>query len=145
MHPLESLSRRFVPRRTGVDGPLGPLELAVMEAIWEAGCPVFVAEVQERLPPEPGVAYNTVKTTMERLARKGILGRARWGKAYRYTPLLDRGDLERRIVSAELDRLVEQFPEAVASFFVEPTPTLSEEKLLLLQEALERRREEQDA
>ena len=45
------------------------------------------------------------------------------------------------IVSNALDRLVAQFPEAVASFFVRPDPEISEEKLALLQEAIERRRE----
>jgi predicted transcriptional regulator len=82
---------------------------------------------------------------MERLAEKGILSRAREGKAYHYRAAVTREELERRIVANALDRLVQQFPTAVASFFARPAPALSEEKLSLLQEAIERAREKPDA
>jgi len=66
------------------------------------------------------------------------------GKAYLYRAAVTQEELERRIVTNALDRLVEQSPQAVASFFVQPDPHVSEEKLALLQEAVERRREGQD-
>jgi predicted transcriptional regulator len=136
------LNRRFVPRKTGDASPLGQLESAVMEVIWSACVPVQVGDVHQSLP---GGAYNTVKTTMERLADKAILTRTKQGKAYVYRAAVTRGDLERRIVSNALDRLVEQFPEAVASFFVNPSTSVSQEKLALLLEAVERHREARDA
>jgi predicted transcriptional regulator len=82
---------------------------------------------------------------MERLAEKGILSRVKEGKAYLYSAVVSRKELERRIVAGALDRLVEQFPQAVASFFVQPDPQVTEEKLALLMEAIERRREPGDA
>lgn len=112
-----------------------------MEAVWAASEDLSVGDVLEALPGEHPAAYNTVKTTMERLAEKGILTRSRQGKAYLYRAAVNRDELERRIVSNALDRLVEQFPQAVASFFVQPDPQVSREKLVLLQEAIERRRE----
>lgn len=115
-----------------------------METVWALAGEVSVGDVQEALPAESAVAYNTVKTTMERLAEKRILARTKQGKAYLYRAAVSREDLERRIVTHALDRLVEQFPQAVASFFVQPDPQVSEEKLALLQEAIERRREAQD-
>lgn len=133
--------RRFVPRKTGDASPLGQLESALMEVVWSHPEPISVAEVHAALPPEPAVAYTTVKTTLERLAIKGILSRTKEGKAYLYQAAVSREDLERRIVSDVLTRLVEQFPQAVASFFVRPGPGLSEEKLALLLEAIERQRE----
>lgn len=144
MPPPDS-NRRFVPRRTGDTTPLGQLETAVMEVVWESPGAVQVADVHQGLPAETRGAYNTVKTTMERLAKKGILVRAREGKAYLYSPAVTREALERRIVTNALDRLVEQFPEAVASFFVQPAPAVSQEKLALLLEAVERRTEPRDA
>ena len=138
-------NRRFVPHRTGEAGPLGRLETAVMDAVWSFGAPVNVGEVLAALPGGTVVAYNTVKTTMERLADKGILSRTKVGKAYFYLAAVSREDLERRIVAGALDRLVEQFPNAVASFFARPDPALSDEKLALLLEAVERRREDPDA
>jgi predicted transcriptional regulator len=137
--------RRFVPGRTGQTTPLGELEQAVMEVVWRRTGPASVGETQEALPPEQRVAYNTVKTTMERLADKGILSRTKDGRAYRYSAAVTRKELERRIVALALDRLVEQFPQAVASFFVAPDPGLSAEKLALLQDAVARRQDQGDA
>jgi predicted transcriptional regulator len=113
-----------------------------MEVIWASGREVQVADVHTGLPAAVRGAYNTVKTTMERLAEKGILSRVKQGKAYHYQAAVTREELERRIVSNALDRLVEQFPQAVASFFAQPDPALSEEKLSLLLEAVERHRED---
>ena len=116
-----------------------------MEAVWVLSRQVCVADVLEALPAGNTVAYNTVKTTMERLAEKGILSRVKAGKAYTYKAAVTREELERRIVANALDRLVEQFPQAVASFFVQPDPQVSEEQLALLLESVERRREDPDA
>jgi predicted transcriptional regulator len=144
MPQFNRTARRFVPHRTGDGNPLGQLESAVMDAIWALARQVSVGDVQEALLSGSAVAYNTVKTTMERLSEKGILSRVKQGKAYRYQAVVTQEELERRIVANALDRLVEQFPHAVASFFVQPDPQLSEEKLALLQEAIERRREGRD-
>ena len=138
-------TRRFIPRKTGDASPLGHLESAVMEVVWATVQPTPVGEVHAALAGEPSVAYNTVKTTMERLAEKGILARVKNGRAYLYRAAVTREELERRIVANALDRLVEQFPQAVASFFVQPDAQVANEKLALLLEAIERRREEPDA
>lgn len=116
-----------------------------MEVVWAHETPLNVGEVHAALPADASVAYNTVKTTMERLSEKGILSREKEGKAYLYAALVSRQELEQRIVATALDRLVEQFPEAVASFFVQPGSVLSDEKLALLREAVERSREQRDA
>ena len=142
MQPFDRTARRFVPHRTGDTSPLGQLESAVMEAVWALGREVSVGDVLEALPAPRTVAYNTVKTTMERLSDKDILSRVKQGKAYLYRAEVTREELERRIVANALDRLVEQFPQAVASFFVQPDPHVTEEKLALLEEAIERLREE---
>ncbi len=144
MHPADPTDRRFAPHRTGDATPLGQLESAVMEVVWRGAAPASVSDVHAALPSRPAVAYTTVKTTLERLAVKGILRRARAGKAYFYAPAVSRDELERRIVSRALDRLVEQFPRAVASFFVRPEPGLSEDQLALLEQAIERRRREDE-
>lgn len=138
--PQSDSTRRFVPRKTGDASPLGHLESAVMEVVWASPGAVQVGDVHTGLPPDARGAYNTVKTTMERLVTKGILSRIKDGKAYHYQPAVTREELERRIISNAMDRLVQQFPQAVASFFAQPAPALSEEKLGLLMEAVERRR-----
>jgi predicted transcriptional regulator len=109
-----------------------------MVAVWSKPDPITVAEVHAALPPEPKIAYTTVKTTMERLASKGILNQEKAGKAYLYRASFTEGELERRIVTETLDKLIEQFPQAVASFFVQPSPDITEEKLDLLRDAIDR-------
>lgn len=117
-----------------------------MSIVWAAQESLSVAEVHSALQKAQGasvVAYTTVKTTMERLADKGILVQVKAGKAYLYHAALTEPELERRIVSATLDKLVREFPQAIASFFVRPDPTMTEERLGLLKEAIEKRREQE--
>lgn len=140
-HPI----RRFAPRKTGDASPLGELESTVMRAVWSHNDHVSVADVLSTMSDRQQAAYTTVKTTMERLADKGILKRTRQGKAYWYCAAVTQEDLERRIVTDAIDRLVQQFPEAVASFFVQPDSSVSEEHLGLLSDAIRRRRETPDA
>ena len=47
-------------------------EWAIMKAVWEHQ-PCAAGTVQEALARELGWAYSTVKTTMDRLVRKGLL------------------------------------------------------------------------
>jgi predicted transcriptional regulator len=140
----KSSERRFTPPKTGSIAPLGHLERAVMTVVWKSEDPLLVNDVHTALAEDTKqatVAYSTVKSTMERLAEKGILAQVRTGKAYQYRATLSEADLERRIVTTALDRLVSEFPQAVASFFVRPDPAMTEERLALLKDAIERQRE----
>lgn len=65
---------------------LGQLEAAVMDRLWAWGRPVLVREVLEDMQRDREIAYTTVMTVMENLHRKGLLGRERDGRAYRYAP-----------------------------------------------------------
>jgi len=72
---------------------LGPLELRVMNIVWDRG-DVSVAEVLQRLGSEPPLHHNTVMTTLTRLAKKGVLEKyARDGRTHGYRPRLARKDL----------------------------------------------------
>jgi predicted transcriptional regulator len=62
----------------------GELEAAIMGAVWEAGKPLRVREVLDRLDRDPEPAYNTVHTVTEILFRKGWLAKQKDGRAYRY-------------------------------------------------------------
>ena len=48
-------------------------ELDVMEALWQAGEPVPLAPVRERLERERGWDASTVKTLLRRLCEKGAV------------------------------------------------------------------------
>lgn len=73
-------------RRREASNNLGPLEAEVMEAVWDAGAPISVRGVVERLNRrrrEP-LAYTTVMTVMARLAAKHRLVRRKAGRGYLY-------------------------------------------------------------
>jgi predicted transcriptional regulator len=68
------------------DAQFGSLEAAIMDAVWNAGEPVAVRAIVERLNArraEP-LAYTTVMTVMSRLAEKGILDRRKEGRGFVY-------------------------------------------------------------
>ena len=72
---------------------LGDLERVVMEHLWEAagvGDTLFegatVREVHLRFEGEREIAYTTVMTVLDRLAKKDLVTRERDGRAWRYSP-----------------------------------------------------------
>lgn len=72
---------------------LGPLEAEVMRVLWDKGAPAQVADVHETLQATREIAYTTVMTVMTRLTGRGLLRRAKEGRAYVYTPAVRREEL----------------------------------------------------
>ncbi|MBC6460364.1 BlaI/MecI/CopY family transcriptional regulator [Actinomadura sp. HBU206391] len=72
---------------------LGELERAVMEVLWAhedaGGQPATAREVGRALAGRD-LAYTTVMTVLDRLAKKGFLRRTRDGRAWRYRPAASR-------------------------------------------------------
>ncbi len=89
------------PRRAGL---LGPLEWRVLEALW--GCPA-AASVRDLTPQFPEIAYTTLMTTLDRLYRKGVLGRTKQGRAFFYHTKLTRPEFESERASEALRAALE--------------------------------------
>jgi len=81
---------------------LGGLETKVMEVLWEASSPLSVREVHDVLSESADLAYTTVMTVLDRLAKKHILLRDREGKAWLYRAAASR---EQLLVSDVIDAL----------------------------------------
>ncbi len=86
---------------------LGDLERVVMEHLWEAaGVDDFpgatVREVHERFRDRE-IAYTTVMTVLDRLAKKDLVTRERDGRAWRYFPADTREALTARTMRRTLD------------------------------------------
>jgi predicted transcriptional regulator len=71
---------------------LGPLESAIMRALWDTSQPLKVIEVSERLSYPRDPAYTTVMTVLTILCRKDLARRRRYGRAWRYAPALSCDD-----------------------------------------------------
>jgi predicted transcriptional regulator len=72
---------------------LGPLELSVMEVVWQAGA-CNVREVVQQLDRD--LAYTTVMTTMDRLYKKGLLDRTKCDRAFIYSQRVSKDEWERQ-------------------------------------------------
>lgn len=87
--------------------PLPDLERAVMEALWAAPGALTAREVQDELAAR-ALATTTVLTVLGRLERKGLLTRAKDGRAHRYSPKASReehiADLMRDVLDGAPDR-----------------------------------------
>jgi predicted transcriptional regulator len=80
----------------------GDLEAAIMSVMWAAEGPYVVREVRERLEYGRPVAYTTVMTVMNILHRKGVLHRAKRGRAWQYWPVERREDHDARLMTEVL-------------------------------------------
>ncbi|HKN16351.1 MAG TPA: BlaI/MecI/CopY family transcriptional regulator [Candidatus Sulfotelmatobacter sp.] len=79
-------------------------ELRLMEVLWQKG-PSTVQQVQEFLPEEEPLAYNSVLTTIRILEKKGYVKHIKDGRAFVYSPLVERQEATR----SEIGRLVNRF------------------------------------
>lgn len=82
---------------------LGELEHEIMEHLWASDAPLTVREVHERLATAKELAYTTVMTVLDRLAKKGVAQRVRDGRAYRYQPVASRDQLVADLMREALD------------------------------------------
>lgn len=104
-------------------------ELRLMHVIWERDS-ATVAEVTEELPPELGLAYNTVLTTMRILEDKGYLVHTKpnEGRAFVYRAVVGRQEASRNAVRHLLNRFFRNSPEALVLNLLE-NEELSETEL----------------
>ena len=114
---------------------LTPLELEIMKVLWETG-PAAVQTVQERLPAERTLAYNTVQTMLNVLHRKGKVRRELQGRAYLYEPAVTRPQAARQAVGDLVQRMFDGSAEELVLSLVE-TRQLTPEKLARLTAMLE--------
>lgn len=114
---------------------IAELENAVMDVLWSSTEALTVRQVLEQLKATRPLAYTTVQTTMDRLARKGLLTRTPEGKANAYSPTCTREDH----TAALMQKTLHQAPDAEAALlnFVE---RMDEEQERALRSALARRR-----
>lgn len=94
---------------------LGELERAIMEELWAASGPQSVRDVHAELSRDRELAYTTVMTVLDRLAKKGVARREREGRAWVYWPVQSREAMVADIMAGALaDRDVDRSAALVA-------------------------------
>lgn len=81
-----------------------PLELECLKVLWTLG-EGDVKAVRLALAPNRDLAYTTIMTVLDRLARKGAVERRKVGRSFVYVPAVCREHLRRLAVK----RLVDSF------------------------------------
>ena len=71
-----------------------PLELECLKVLWRLG-EGNVREVRDALVESRSLAYTTVMTVLDRLARRGGVARRKVGRSFVYSPVLSREALLR--------------------------------------------------
>jgi len=79
-------------------------ELRIMNVLWPLGSGT-VQQVLGALPGKPGLAYNSVLTTIRILEKKGYIKHVKDGRAHVYVPVVARQDASR----SEIRHLVSRF------------------------------------
>ena len=127
-----------MPRRKNSDPSLTPLELEIMNVLWETG-PANVQTVQTRISGRE-LAYTTVQTMLNVLHRKGKVKRRLKDRAYLYQPVLSRQAAVTQAVGDMLDRFFGGSADGLVLSLVK-TRKLTPEKLAQIQKLLEQPKE----
>lgn len=113
---------------------LGDLERRVMEQLWAGGRPQSVREVHAVLAGEREIAYTTVMTVLDRLAKKGLAVREQHGRAYRYSAAQSREELVAEVMHTALAGSGAERSAALVAF----VDRVSDDEAAALREALAR-------
>ena len=120
----------FRPADDGLHG-LGPLEREVLQAVWHLRR-ATVRVVREALGGR--VAYTTTMTVLDRLFKKGLLERAREGRAYAYSAAASPDQLQSSVAMGLLRRLLGRGRDAAAPVLSSLVDTVGDRDHRLLDE-----------
>jgi predicted transcriptional regulator len=115
--------------------PLGDLELAVLEQLWRGG-DEDVHSVHFAVGRQRGISPNTVGSALERLFKKGLVGREKVSHAFRYRAILDRESFRARRVAEAVGGLSKLAERGVLAAFVDLVANSDEKALSKLEELI---------
>ncbi|MBP3955316.1 BlaI/MecI/CopY family transcriptional regulator [Gemmata sp. G18] len=90
------------------DLPPSERELDVLKVLWELGSG-SVRDVQDRLAPELGLAFNTVQTVLRNMEDKGLVGHRAEGRTFVYFPKHTREQVTSRFLNKVFGGALDQF------------------------------------
>jgi BlaI family transcriptional regulator, penicillinase repressor len=131
-----------LPRRKQSGQALTPLELQIMNVLWETG-PANVQTVQARLEGRR-LAYTTVQTMLNVLHRKGKVKRRLKDRAYLYQSVLSQRSAAGQAIRDMLDSFFGGSADGLVLNLIE-TRQLTPERLAQIQKMLEQSRKEKHA
>ena len=119
---------------------LTKVEWDLMNQIWRRSS-VTVADVHAHFLQDRAWSYNTVKTMMQRLVKKGYLLSDNSQRAHTYRPALSRRRGVKRTLTEALDRILDDGFGPLIAYAAERRD-LSDEEIMKLSEILEKEAED---
>jgi len=98
--------------------PGDELEYLVLTKLWELGT-ASVRDVHGQLHTPEGPVYTTIAKVIDRLRGKGLIQRARHGKAFVYRARIAREKVERARAQDAVSRLLGPTPRAAVAALVD--------------------------
>lgn len=92
-----------------------------MDCLWDADHALSVREVYEAMLRHRHIAYTTIATTLQRMARKGLITQERNDRAFRYRPIATRHAMFSMLISEALD-VASNDPGLLLRFFDQLDP-----------------------
>lgn len=121
-------------RKSSEPPKLSEMEWEVMKPLWERGA-MAARDIYEAIPKEFGWAYETVKTMLSRLVKKGALSYDQIGNSYLYRPVYTRGEITREATGSFVRRV---FDGALSLFVAQFVEQASDAELAALKEEVAR-------
>ena len=105
-----------------------PLELECLKALWRIG-EGSVRDVRAVMNENRTLAYTTVMTVLDRLVRRGAISRRKSGRAFFYTPLVERETVRKLAVKALVETYVDGSEQALVAWLqqIPSQPAAAEE------------------
>ena len=99
---------------------LGELEREVMARLWDAPEPLTVRQVHAGILADRDLAYTTVMTVLDRLAKKKLVVRTMEDRAYKYAPAQSRAEMTASLMFDALNGTPDQ--DAALAYFLGQLP-----------------------
>ncbi len=113
---------------------LTPAELEVMKVLWDADG-LSAREVHQHVGESQDWAYSTTRTTIDRMVRKGLVGKSSYHGLHVYRPSVSRASGLARLVRDFAHQVLESSHVPVVSLFAE-SGNLSAEEIEELRQLL---------
>ena len=119
---------------------LGRMEMRIMGILWDAGS-ATCREVFTRLGGDKEYAYTTVLSMMKHLEKKGVVQHTEDGRAFVYSPTVEREHVEERMLSDFVDSVFFGSASSLVNSLLN-TAGLDDRDLEEIEEAIRKLREE---
>lgn len=119
---------------------LGELEKMVLQYIWSVP-EADAKQVHGVLGKERGNSLNTIQSTLDRLHKKGLLGRTKQSHAYHYRTKVGREELIARLIDVATSDFVGADEHSLIAAFSSASSNMNEAQLDMLEKMIEQQRQ----